>query len=143
MEQARDIVVNDTQLETAIVGEDILLTPRSPDAQPDAQSDALLAAGDQSTPLTLQTHAVLQWLSQSRRPSAVSSLGMLGCPITCMYCCQCMQACSVKQCSICTTPHSNDVRHLLYTSVSHLQKCTTGHAFCCNTLYTVYNSRRL
>ncbi len=58
MEQARDIVVNDTQLETAIVGEDILLTPRSPDAQPDAQSDALLAAGDHSTSFTLQTHTV-------------------------------------------------------------------------------------
>jgi hypothetical protein len=58
VEQARDIVVNDTQLETAIVGEDILLTPRSLDAQPDAQSDALLAAGDQSTSLTLQTQAL-------------------------------------------------------------------------------------
>ena len=73
VEQARDIVVKDTQLETAIVGEDILLTPRSPDAQPDAQSDALLAAGDHTSSLTLQTRVVLQWLSQSRMPSAVLS----------------------------------------------------------------------
>ena len=130
------------------------MTPRSPDAQPDAQSDALLAAGDQSTSLTLQTqafsvycfcqvsfwfslyplypslslkeqtnniHVVLQWLPQSRMPSAVSSLGMLGCLIVPLYCCQCVQSCSVKQCSICITPHSSVVRHLLYTSVSHVQ----------------------
>jgi len=106
-------VVNDTQLETAIVGEDILLTPRSPDAQPDAQSDALLAAGDQPTSLTLQTCVVLQRLFQSRMPSAVSSLGMLGCR-------QYVQSRSIKQCSICTTAHSVDIRHLLYTSASHL-----------------------
>ena len=61
-------MVKDTQLETAIVGEDILLTPRSPDAKPDAQSDALLAAGDHSNRLTLQLHVTLQWLSWSRRP---------------------------------------------------------------------------
>jgi len=106
-------VVNDTQLETAIVGEDILLTPRSPDAQPDAQSDALLAAGDQPTSLTLQTCVVLQRLFQSRMPSAVSSLGMLGCR-------QYVQSRSIKQCSICTTACSVDIRHLLYTSASHL-----------------------
>jgi len=105
--------VNDTQLETAIVGEDILLTPRSPDAQPDAQSDALLAAGDQPTSLTLQTCVVLQRLFQSRMPSAVSSLGMLGCR-------QYVQSRSIKQCSICTTACSVDIRHLLYTSASHL-----------------------
>ncbi|DBA76382.1 TPA: hypothetical protein ACH3X1_010090 [Trebouxia sp. C0004] len=58
VEQARDIVVRDTQLETAIVGEDILLTPRSPDAQPDAESDALLAAGPFS--VTKSTHKVMQ-----------------------------------------------------------------------------------
>ena len=106
-------MVNDTQLETAIVGEDILLTPRSPDAQPDAQSDALLAAGDQPTSLTLQTCVVLQRLFQSRMPSAVSSLGMLGCR-------QYVQSRSIKQCSICTTACSVDIRHLLYTSASHL-----------------------
>ncbi len=105
--------MNDTQLETAIVGEDILLTPRSPDAQPDAQSDALLAAGDQPTSLTLQTCVVLQRLFQSRMPSAVSSLGMLGCR-------QYVQSRSIKQCSICTTACSVDIRHLLYTSASHL-----------------------
>ena len=145
--------MNDTQLETAIVGEDILLTPRSPDAQPDAQSDALLAAGDQSTSLTLQTqafsvycfcqvsfwfslyplypslslkgqeiniHVVLQWLSQSRMHSAVSSLGMLGCLIAPMYCCQCGQSWSVKQCTI-YTAYSVDVPHLLHSIVSHMQ----------------------
>ncbi|KAL0042877.1 hypothetical protein WJX79_002164, partial [Trebouxia sp. C0005] len=58
VEQARDIVVKDTQLETAIVGEDILLTPRSPDAKPDAQSDALLAAGPFA--VTKSTHKVMQ-----------------------------------------------------------------------------------
>ena len=45
VEQARDMVVKDTNLETAVVGEDILLTPRSPDAKPDKDSEALLAAG--------------------------------------------------------------------------------------------------
>jgi len=50
VEQARDIIVKDTELETAVVGEDILPTPRSPDAKPDAQSDALLAAGDELAP---------------------------------------------------------------------------------------------
>jgi len=45
VEDARDILVKDTELETAVVGEDILLTPSSPDAKPDKDSEALLAAG--------------------------------------------------------------------------------------------------
>ena len=56
VQQARDTVVTDTKLETAIVGEDILLTPRSPDAQPDPQSDALLAAGDNAASRSTHTH---------------------------------------------------------------------------------------
>jgi hypothetical protein len=80
VEQARDIVVKDTQLETAIVGEDILLTPRSPDAQPDAQSDALLAAGDHTTALTLQTHTVLQWLVSVQDAFSCAKLRHAGLP---------------------------------------------------------------
>ena len=61
----------------------------------------------------INIHVVLQWLSQSRMHSAVSSLGMLGCR-------QYVQSRSIKQCSICTTACSVDIRHLLYTSASHL-----------------------
>ena len=46
MEQARDVVTQDTQLETAVVGEDIFLTSGAADAAPDDHSQALLAAGN-------------------------------------------------------------------------------------------------
>ena len=45
VEQARDVVIHDTQLETAVVGEDILLTPEAASSRPDQRSQSLLSAG--------------------------------------------------------------------------------------------------
>ena len=45
VEEARDIIVKDTEYETAVVGEDVLLTPRLSDAQPQLKGTSLLEAG--------------------------------------------------------------------------------------------------
>lgn len=58
VEQARDVVIHDTQLETAVVGEDILLTPEAASSRPDQNSQSLLSAG--SFTLTKSTHRVMQ-----------------------------------------------------------------------------------
>ena len=143
VEQARDIVVKDTQLETAIVGEDILLTPRSPDAQPDAQSDALLAAGDHTSSLTLQTLLYFNGCLS------------LGCP----------QPCLAKACwaaplppntaaNVCSPAVSSSApaaqQHkswctpfVVHQCIPFVQQCAAGCAICCTASYTVHNSRRL
>ena len=49
VEEARDIIVKDTEYETAVVGEDVLLTPRVSDEQTDqqrAEGASLQEAGD-------------------------------------------------------------------------------------------------
>ena len=46
VEQARDIIVKDTECETAVVGEDVLLTPRQSQGQPSSSGSSLAEAGD-------------------------------------------------------------------------------------------------
>ncbi|KAL3153383.1 hypothetical protein ABBQ38_011722 [Trebouxia sp. C0009 RCD-2024] len=61
VEEARDIVVRDTKYETAVVGEDVLLTPRQseqPTAQPEPEGTSLQEAGPFK--ITKATHTVMQ-----------------------------------------------------------------------------------
>ena len=49
VEEARNIIVKDTKYETAVVGEDVLLTPRQSEqqtAQPQPEGTSLQEAGD-------------------------------------------------------------------------------------------------
>ena len=53
VEEARDIIAKDSKYETAVVGEDVLLTPRPTEgqtAQPQPEGASLQEAGDALTP---------------------------------------------------------------------------------------------
>ena len=54
VEEARDIIVKDTEYETAVVGEDVLLTPRLSDEQSEqrqTEGTSLQEAGEALLPL--------------------------------------------------------------------------------------------
>lgn len=109
VQQARDTVVTDTKLETAVVGEDILLTPRSPDAQPDPHSDALLAAGDNAASQCMHTH------THAVRCQMHVCLGLHRLDLRTALGCECVTVFHIRsQNLLCNVNYSRQLSHVCY-----------------------------